>query len=280
MLRVALSHDVDRIRKSHQYFTRTGRALASMDFRGALGQMKDIFNKNQYWGFDEVIKIESDFGVKSTFFFLNESLSTNLFKPKSWKLSLGRYSIHEDKVVEIIKWLDQNGWEIGVHGSYLSYKDPDLLISEKKTLEKIVGHEVIGIRQHYINMNDFTWQYQSNAGFKYDSTWGLGEEIGYRDNRVKPFSPLNNSFKVIPFAVMDSCFAAEPNKWEKLQRVIEQTIENDSILVINWHTNNFSELDFPEYKNNYIRIIEKCIENGAKFYTLGEYYKQIISEDE
>jgi peptidoglycan/xylan/chitin deacetylase (PgdA/CDA1 family) len=277
MLRVALSHDVDRITKSHQFITRTWRSIYSADYRGVLNQIKDLGRSNQYWGFDEVIKIESEFGVKSTFFFLNESLRTNILSPNSWKLSMGRYNIHDRKVVNIIKWLDTNGWEIGVHGSYLSFKNLNLLISEKKTLESIVGHEIIGIRQHYINIADTTWQLQFNAGFKYDSTWGLGEEIGYRENIVKPFSPLNNSFRVIPFAVMDSCFASTPNKWDKLQTIIDQTIENDAILVINWHTNNYSELDFPDYKKNYIKIIETCIKNGAKFYTLKDYYNQILS---
>ncbi|RPH30778.1 MAG: hypothetical protein EHM93_15060 [Bacteroidales bacterium] len=280
MLRVALTHDVDRVRKSHQYITRIGRSLVKLNLKGVVEQLLDLTINDQYWGFDEIIKIESDFGVKSTCFFLNESIGLNLLKPSSWKLALGRYKITEKRIVNIIKWLDANGWEIGVHGSYFSYNSSKLLVNEKKTLEEIVGHEIIGIRQHYINMNDSTWKLQFNAGFKYDSTWGLGDEIGYRGNRIKPFTPLNNSYYVIPFAVMDSCFASTLNKWEKLQMIIDQTIEKDSILVINWHTNNYSELDFPEYKNNYIKIIERCVSMGAVFYTLKDYYKEITKDEQ
>jgi peptidoglycan/xylan/chitin deacetylase (PgdA/CDA1 family) len=277
MLKVALSHDVDRIRKSHQYITRTGRSVLSLNFKDVLNQIKDLNNKNQYWGFDDVIKIESDFGVKSTFFFLNESIPFKPFKPSQWKLSLGRYKISENKIVKIIQWLDSNGWEIGVHGSYQSYNNEKLLIHEKEVLEKIVGHEISGIRQHYVNLNDSTWQFQLNAGFKYDSTWGLKEEIGYREERTKPFSPFNNHFYVIPFTIMDSCFASTKDKWTQLNNLIESTIKNNSILVINWHTNNFSELDFPNYKNDYIKIIQTCVNNNAKFYTLRDYYTEISS---
>lgn len=275
MLRVALSHDVDRIRKSHQYVTRIGRSLLKLNINGVINQIRDIGRSDQYWGFDEVIKIESDYGVKSTFFLLNESMRFNIWKPSSWKLSLGRYRINEKRITNMIKWLDSNGWEVGVHGSYHSYNNLKLLAHEKAVLEDIVGHEVIGIRQHYINLDDSTWKIQSEVGFKYDSTWGLGEGIGFRENRIRPFTPLNSSFHVIPFAVMDSCFASTPDRWEQLNNLIELAIKNDSILVINWHTNNFSELDFPHYKDNYMRIIETCINRGAKFYTLEDYYKEI-----
>ena len=280
MLRVALSHDVDRIRKSHQYITRIGRSLLRLNFNGVSNQLLDLLNSNQYWGFDEVIKIETSFGVKSTFFFLNESIKLNILKPATWKLSMGRYSIHEKKIVNIIKWLYANGWEIGVHGSYMSYNNPSLLVHEKTALEEIVNHEIIGIRQHYVNLSELTWNIQSNAGFKYDSTWGLKEGIGYRDNLIKPFFPLNNSFCVIPFTIMDSGFASTSNRWDELNRLIDSTIANNSILVINWHTNNFSALDFPGFRENYIKIIETCVNRGAKFYTLSEYYNEIINTKE
>lgn len=278
MLRVALSHDVDRIRKSYQYLTRIGRTILTANLEGFINQFRDIGRKNPFWGFDEIIRIESEFGVKSTFFFLNESIRTNLLRPDLWKLSLGRYRVEEEKVSDIIRWLDSNGWEIGVHGSYLSYRMPALLLSEKLKLEAIVDHEIVGVRQHYINLDDTTWKIQSDIGFKYDSTWGLREDIGFRENRIRPFNPFSDSFYVIPFAIMDSCFSSTENKWHKLQELIDTTILNDSILVLNWHSNNYSETDFPGYKSDYIRIIQTCLRQGARFYTLKEYYDELTHD--
>ena len=73
------------------------------------------------------MEIEKSFGARSTMFFLNESIGPVLSKPKSWKLAFGRYDIHDKRIVNVIKKLEAGGWEIGIHGSYNSYKDYELL---------------------------------------------------------------------------------------------------------------------------------------------------------
>jgi len=131
MLRVTLSHDIDRAKKHHQYFTYFIKSMYKGIFKNALSQILSIFSKEAYWNFSEIIRIEEEYKVKSTFFFLDESIPFELFNKKNWQLSLGRYNINQNKIKKIIRWLDQNGWEIGVHGSYLSYKDEKLLKREK-----------------------------------------------------------------------------------------------------------------------------------------------------
>ena len=214
-----------------------------------------------------------EYNVKSTFFFLNESIKFNPFSISNWKLSVGRYNIESPKVVQIIQWLDKNGWEIGVHGSYNSYKNKELLLKEKKTLENIVGHEIIGVRQHYLNLNDQTWQLQQNCGFKYDSSFGYTASIGFKDNKITPFRPCQDNFIVFPLMIMDSCFMNTVNRWEKFSEIIQTVQRKDALLVMNWHQRVFNEKEFPEYKEIYIKIIEECRERHAQFYTLEGFWK-------
>jgi len=278
MIHVCLTHDIDRIDKSYQYLTKPMRALKSGNIRLFLKLIWSALTiRRPYWGFDVLMRIEEMYGVKSTCFFLNESIKPQLKKPSSWKLAFGRYNIHDKKIVGIIRQLDANGWEIGVHGSFRSNADEELLRQEKKTLEEIVGHKVIGIRQHYLNFAEHTFEIHNRCGFKYDSTWGLTKGIGFKEGRVKPFFPIEGSdYCEIPMTIMDSPFAETPNRWEQFEQIANEIDRNNAYLVINYHNNYFSDSDYQGYDKDYIRMIEVLKEHDAKFMTMGEAYKQCI----
>ena len=277
MLHVCLTHDIDRTYKSHQYITKFVRSIFKLSYSGVVGQIKSLFVKHPYWGFNELIEIERDYNVRSTIFFLNESIKFNPLKPITFQLSSGRYNINSSRIEGVIRYLDANGWEIAVHGSYNSYRDKSLMIKEKSVLEEIVGHEIIGIRQHYAKLSEKTWQYQQEAGFKYDSSFGYTDKIGFKDDKITPFAPFNNDFYVIPLVVMDMCFVNRQNNWEELDFIMEQCENSNGVLVIDFHQHTFHEYDFPGYRDAYIRIIEKCRDRKAEFSTLSEIYTSIVS---
>ena len=237
--------------------------------------IKSYFGDEPYWNFERIIEIESQLDVKSTFFFLNESIKFDLFNLKNWKLSLGRYDIESKKIKNIIRLLDKNGWEIGLHGSYNSYKSSSLLEKEKKVLEKIVGHEVIGIRQHYLNLDNKTWKRQRSVGLKYDASWGPTKGIGFKDNKVSHFHPLNDKFLVFPLQIMDSCFMYIEDKWEEFIKIVEEINKKDGLLVLNWHHRTFNEKEFPEFSKYYIRMIKELKKRNASFHLLSDYYEKI-----
>ena len=164
--------------------------------------------------------------------------------------------------------LDSNGWEIGLHGSFLSFKSMELLIKEKAVLESITGHKISGIRQHYLNLDNKTWLYQKQAGFIYDTSFGYNNKIGFKGDKYKPFKPYNDYFIVFPMVMMDNPFVANKNKWSDLEFIIDTAIREDSVLVINWHTNHFNENEFPNYMSDYIKLIEIFKSKNAEFILL------------
>ncbi len=276
MFKVALTHDVDRVKKSYQYFSYFLRNVLNKNYKQALYHITSFFYAEPYWNFDKIIKIEESYKVKSTFFFMNEEIKFQLFNPKNWKLSLGRYKIEEEKIMNVIKYLDQNGWEIGLHGSYNSFKDVKLLQTEKSLLESIVGHNISGIRQHYLNLDKSTWKIQKEIGFKYDTSFGYRYDIGYKDEKFLSFHPFGDDFTVFPLVIMDSCFMNSAKKKEKLSHLLDITEKNNSILVINWHQRSFNENEFPGYKKAYCDIIEECKKRNAIFKTLKDYFIKTI----
>lgn len=280
MLKVALTHDIDRTKKTYQHITKSLRALLKLDLKKLKNQIISILKRDNYWTFDEILKIEESYNVKSTYFFLNETIEFKLFHLKTYKLALGRYKILNKKIVDLIKYLDQKGFEIGVHGSYNSFKNKELLEFEKKTLENIVGHEIIGIRQHYLNLDENTWKIQKEVGFKYDSSIGFcGNEakIGYVDGNIFPFKPLDDDFIVIPLVIMDANFMLIKNRWEEFKKLLDYCIVNNTYLVVNFHNHVYNELEFPGYKSAYKKIIEECLKKNAEFLTMNELYQLEIA---
>lgn len=265
MVTVVLSHDIDRTKKTYQFFTKPIRELLKGRFKGFIRLISTFFRKDNYWTFDDIIQVENSFNVKSTFFFLNESIKFNITKPKTFSLAYGRYNICDPQIINLIKWLDKNGWEIGLHGSYNSYCDINLLKKEKDVLENILGHKILGVRQHHLNRNDKTWEIQNAIGFKYDSSLGSNDTVGFIDNRIAPFNPLNNEFVVFPMVIMDKTFMDHDNSWEELDKIINICEREKAVLVICFHNHVFNEKEFPGYREAYIKIIQKCKEKGAVF---------------
>ncbi len=275
MLKVAITHDIDRITKTYQYLTHSVRALKHRNLKHIEYNIKNISNwKREYWNFEIIMEVESKYSIKSTFFFLNEPVTYNIFNYKNFIHSYGRYKINNKRVKEIIRTLDENGWEIGVHGSFSSYKSKELLKDQKMELEDILGKKVKGIRQHYLNLDlQKTWEYQSESGFLYDSSWGLTRGIGFKGNRKKPFRPLNNDFIVFPLTIMDYCFMGETENWEKFTKICNDIESQDGILVINWHNCSFNENDYPGSKDAFEEMISRCISRGAVIKRLNEFLK-------
>ncbi|MHC4581212.1 MAG: polysaccharide deacetylase family protein [Planctomycetota bacterium] len=223
-----------------------------------------------------MVEEERRLGVTSTFYFLNETLPFKLFYPGNWRLSVGRYSILDKRVQESIKHLDENGWEVGVHGSFDSYKDENLLSEEKKALEQILGHPVSGIRQHFLNLDGQTWKLQKAAGFKYDASYGFTDDVGFKEKKYHAFYPGQlEGYLIVPLAVMDFCLMAKPDPWKVTTDLIAEAEENEACLVINWHQRTFNEKEFPGYGDLYFRIIRECQDRKATFLNVDQYVERI-----
>lgn len=273
---VCLSHDVDRTKKTFQFLTHFLKCLNGMDLESAIYHMRSVFQKSHYWNFEKIMEIERNLGLRSTFFFLNETYPFHPFKISSWRLSLGYYDLFEPNLQRVIRELDSRGWEVGLHGSYLSFKDVNLLKKEKSDLESIIGHPILGVRQHYLNLDQYTWTRQAEAGFLYDASFGFNDDIGFKENRFHPFKPIKDrDFYVIPLALMDSCVMGKKNPIEEVINVIRLAEEKCACLVLNWHQRMFNEKEFPGYMEIYLRLIEECRSRKAHFCTIGEYVRQM-----
>jgi peptidoglycan/xylan/chitin deacetylase (PgdA/CDA1 family) len=275
--RICLTHDVDRVHKTYQYLTHDLR-------RGRIRNLRTLLSKeSSYWCIDELMRLEDRYGVRSTFFMLEESIKPKWLRPSSYKLAFGRYRFSDPKVSRAIRELDANGWEVGLHGSYLSYRSRELLRAEKASLESVLGHPVVGIRQHYLNLDvPETWRLQREAGFQYDASYGRLGGIGYLDERRDVFQDATTGLHVVPLALMECYLFARADHdveraWRLTLELMDEAEHKNSLFVVLWHQRMFNDREFPGYREVYERILREGQARHASFVTCEQAVRESVA---
>jgi len=271
---VCLTHDVDEIRKTYQYLTRSLRCIKTRNFNCLKNQfitlLQKIRGREPYWTFEDIMSMEQKLGVRSTFFFLNEDAKVNVFDPHTWRHYGRKFNIKDPKLVELIRTLHSGGWEVGLHGSFYSYKDLRKLKKEKGILEEVLGNRIRGIRQHNLNIIiPETWRYHEKIGLEYDTTLGFNDCVGFRWCTCFPFHPLDAKSKKtmklleLPLVIEDIALFSYSDPWEKFIEIVSEVERYGGVLTLLWHHSVFNCVEFPGWAEMYKKIIEYCKNKGA-----------------
>ncbi len=264
---VCLTHDVDEIKKTYQYVTRSIRFLKQFNFNRLknefLSLVSKLRGKEPYWTFEEIVRLEEELGVRSSFYFLRETGKFEILNRKTWR-HLGRRYYFED-VSDVVDYLHSNGWDVGLHGSFYSYTNYDLLKCEKEELEKVLGDKVVGIRQHNLNLEiPETWKIHESLSFEYDTTLGSNRYVGFRWGTCFPFNPIDaeNDARIkileIPLIVEDIVLFRYPDPWSKFIDTVCKVENVKGVLTVLWHHAVFNELEYPGWVDIYKKVIEHC----------------------
>jgi peptidoglycan/xylan/chitin deacetylase (PgdA/CDA1 family) len=264
---VCLSHDVDSVSYSKLWFY-VARSLVNYQTKGVL---KTAFNKmakklNPLCNFRQIMELEKKYGAKSSFYFL---ASDEEYENFSFRI--------EDLENELRNIVDQ-GWEIGLHGGSRAYNDLNRVREEKKRLEEVLGRKLIGCRNHFLKFKvPDTWELLCKAGFKYDTTFGYADMVGFRNGMCHPFEPYNlKTNKIIdileiPLTIMDATLFERYLKldlkgaWEITKVLIETVRKYGGVITILWHNSSMIGDNLMFYE----KILEYCHEKNA-WLTSGE----------
>lgn len=271
---VCLTHDVDEVKKTYQWITKPIIYSKNMQMRLLKGQLFSLWaklhGKEPYWTFDEIMKIEDMFDVRSSFYFLKEKGKAKVFAPGTWKLLGRRYDINDLKVRKVMTELYNRGWDVGLHGSYESYNDLKMLEKEKNELQTSLGQRIIGTRQHHLNIEiPRTWECHETIGLEYDTTLGFKDQMGFRGGTCLPFHPHSKLEKLnlleIPLAIMDTPLFKDNNKnlFKYFEEMVNIASEFNGVLTLLWHHAVFNEHEFPGWSKAYEKIILLCNKKDA-----------------
>jgi len=288
---MCLTHDVDKVTA---YSLRTGwrKCLRGLhrptilkrfiEFAGgardALFSLRNILQKDCLHCYEQWMELEKNAGSKSTFFFWpgvsavgKRHFSDCLYELDDPVIFQGK----KCRVSEMIREIDRQGWEIGLHPSWYSYHDVDEMRRQKDALEQVIGHEVASVRQHYLHYDiRVTPSVHAEAGFQYDSTLGFNNNIGFRFGTSYPWQlyDLNENRQLplleIPLIIQDIALF-DSTKVLKLERqeafqyarfITDEVVAVGGVLTLSWHPNTIID---PRYIGLYKQLLDYLKEKGA-----------------
>jgi peptidoglycan/xylan/chitin deacetylase (PgdA/CDA1 family) len=270
-----LSHDVDQVYDRGFYRTvgdlhHLQRVLTGREAGDAklcsLRIGRSLFRPNGWRRqFERILDIESAYGWKSTYFFLEGN---------RWSRYGARYRLEDEQVRALAGMLIEAGCEIGVHGGYHDLNSAAGYRRSAERIEAAFGVRPIGIRNHYLRFTGLaTWKAQALAGFHYDATFGWNDQLGPRDGRWSPFRPRAfvgtefDYFIVLPIMVMDVTLFHHLGLTgnEALRRIDEtydRAVEAGGLVSLLWHNNYFAEPEYAEWEEVYAEALRRAAAYG------------------
>ena len=270
---VCLTHDIDIVHPGRLYpIFGAARAFVKGNLTNAIKIPFSIIDKkrNPFWNFKEIMELEAKYDAKSSFYFLT-------LEPGE-----SDYGYKIEDIEDELSTISDNGWEVGLHGGHESYNNLEDVKKKKQKLEKVLGKEVIGYRNHYLRFKvPNTWELLSKAGFKYDSTFGYADCAGFRNGMCHPFKPFNVNtgqqidIMEIPLTIMDCTLFRDymrldfKKAWELTKGLIDTVELCNGVITILWHNTYMQEENLKFYE----KILKYCSEKNAWLTSGKEIYE-------
>lgn len=216
---INVSHDVDspslcgfkswravaRMMASYLIKQKNFRAFALAPYL-KLNTNKKLNTFDPYNTFNWLMDLSEINGFKSAFYFI----CGNTHKQYD-----ADYDINHPAIRDLLRRIHERGHEIGLHPSYMTYQQPQLIKHEANELRRVCDEEGIvqdewGGRMHYLRWQPSTTLTGCDlAGMTYDSTLGYADRPGFRCGTCfdyPAFDPVHErllSVRIRPLIVME-----------------------------------------------------------------------------
>ncbi|MGC8803098.1 MAG: polysaccharide deacetylase family protein [Bacteroidales bacterium] len=193
-----------------------------------------------YYTFDYLNNVLANFSVRPIYFYLCNGQTP--YDPIA--------AFRKRAIVETIRYNVPHA-TAGLHNSYFTLERPELIGKELRLLQKILGHEVIRSRFHYIRFQiPFSYQHLIRAGIQEEYSMGFPSFNGFRAGTSHPFyfydltNETATQLKIFPFQAMDATYiyylkCTPEQVLEDLLRIRNLVQQHEGTLIIIWHNNTF-----------------------------------------
>jgi peptidoglycan/xylan/chitin deacetylase (PgdA/CDA1 family) len=284
---VALTHDVDvpwrwtRIGVRGAAARLKGHALARRvepalhEARGlARVPLHKLRGTDPNWRFAEIAAEENAHDARSTFF---------LMAGHGHRADGAAPETYDRLRQQLVETLLETGSEVGLHGSYLAAEDLGRLARERLLLAQLDG-PLIGHRYHYLRVDPHrNLAPLAGIGFRYDTTLGFPDTLGFRAGIAHPFRPWDFArdrpadLVEVPLAVMDATLAEEryaglsaANAKPRVLSLLDWAADHGGAFSILWHPERFDGPSARGWDRLYFELIEAVRERGGICLSAGE----------
>ncbi|MBK9107259.1 MAG: polysaccharide deacetylase family protein [Saprospiraceae bacterium] len=177
------------------------------------------------------------------------------------------HSLRQKVILLKIKDLERFS-EIGLHPSYESNRQSDLIKRELHTLQQCCSEPIVKSRQHYLRIGlPDTYRLLIEAGIQEDYSMGYAEQTGFRAACCRPFHwydlqrEQSTELIIVPFSLMDRTYLTYL-KYQPSQAILDMQSLWDTCkkyqghFHIIWHNSSF---DFLGEWKNWDGVFEKMV---------------------
>lgn len=262
--KIEMSHDIDYITKWKSVRSLFGgfrseglklRALLSI-WNSYINSKKDK-RLDPFFTFDFLLKEYSKRNLRSCFYFKTNQINEGLDKTD--------YKIDEPSIIEAMLKIKDHGHDIGLHSSYSSFLNQNMIGHEKMLLEKALDINVDRIRQDYLRISLPESMIQFNfLNFSEDSSINYTHYPGFRNGICNRFPLFNfrerKKLKLIELPLVCMMSMGRDLTLDQIEKefvcFIDMVKKYKGHISLLWHN---SDLDNIAKKSSFLRILDKIV---------------------
>ncbi len=273
--RLRLTHDIDRPWTAvgqtlgnaarsvvGDVFHRRDATLAVRRVLAIVDAHSDRVDRDPLDTFDFLMGVSEHHGLTSTFYVMAGNVPGD---PDF------RYRLAGPRFTDLLRRIHERGHEVGLHGSYASFKSAERMRMELDALRtacRAAGFEqpAWGVRQHFLRFdNPLTWRCQATVGLAHDSTLGFAERIGFRAGTCREYPVFDLverrrlAVRERPLVVMDATLLeymhlAADEAAARTRGVVDVCRRHGGDAVVLYHNSTLPE---PRMRRHYRELVEE-----------------------
>ncbi|MBP1466847.1 polysaccharide deacetylase family protein [Candidatus Chloroploca sp. M-50] len=250
------------------------RILARQGRRGLKPALDVALGRRTHWHFASWMALEQRFQSRSAFYFVARQGSLIEYArglPDTF------YDVNAPRFRLLLRELAAEGWEIGLHASYLAYTSAEKFGAERAALAVASNTPVVGNRHHYWHLDpadpEATLLMHEQVGLTYDASLTHDRYLGWRRGTTWPFYPWHSGLRrpvrtlQVPTGWMDDhLFGHHVNnpggRQALLDGLADRVADQEGCLLVDVHDYVYDDALFPDWAATYARLWETLFSRG------------------
>lgn len=208
------------------------KSVGDLDFGGMLQRTKVIMgtHPDPIDTYKDQLELQKKYDLKTIYFILFADYGHN---DKNISVNSRRFQVLIKSLADYCK--------VGLHSSFSSIRDPDLLQIELNRLSKVLNREISKIRQHFLVLNmPVTYRNMVNLDISDDYSMGYVNHPGFRAGISNAFNfydldlDVETKLRIHPFAILDVDIQSDISPMEQFRQIRDEVKKVNATLISMW----------------------------------------------